>query len=98
MQCHRRAPRRPAGGRAEGRRRGDQQHARCAPPAGGVTAACDAIDYERFSSSAAGATPAAGSASGQALLGPRGPERPQARRATSVPSCAWPARMAAHLL
>lgn len=62
---HRRAPRRPDGGRAEGRRWGAVQHARCAPHAGGVTDARDRIDYERFSSraSAAGATPAAGSAS-----------------------------------
>ena len=37
--ARRRAPRRPAGGRAEGRRKGAVQHARCAPAAKDVTVA-----------------------------------------------------------
>ena len=49
----------------------------------------------QLSSSVAGATPAAWSASGQAPLRPRGPEHPQARRATALRRRACRARIGA---
>jgi hypothetical protein len=73
-------------------------HARCAPPAGGVTDARDRNCYERFTStaSAAGATPAAGSASRRSATSAAWTGAPRAEGHVGI-SPAWRARTAAHL-
>jgi hypothetical protein len=92
-----RAPRRPAGGPAEGRAREEVHHPRCAPPARGVTVAHDGIDRLRLTSLQA--RPARrlprGPRLAQARLMPRGPGAHRAGGHVGI-SYAWRARNAHH--
>jgi hypothetical protein len=83
-----------------GRRKGGSATRPLRPDATGVTDARtrEPLRKVNFSNSAAGAAVAPGSASRQAPLGLRGPERHQERRATSAQVPLGDARRAAHLI